>query len=270
MGIPVVSTLHTIGTEPRFFGPKTDRAETLSLRYGVSKLIACGPAVAEAFQLKLKKKSIQVIPNATVLTTLNLAQEERIKVRSEIMGNPERTMIISVGRLVVPKAFHDLLNAFAIVHLQQPEAFLVIVGAGELYSQLANQIKDLNLTGHAALLGSRNDVPRLLASSDVFVLSSQWEGLPVVILEAMGAALPIIATNVGDVAWAIGPAGLIVPPSQPDMLANAMLNLLGEPALQHTLGEGGRARAEDLFGAKRWFDQIFVVYRDLLASRTWR
>jgi glycosyltransferase involved in cell wall biosynthesis len=264
VGIPVVTTLHTIGTEPRFFGPKTDKAETISLRYGADKIIACGPAVSRAFGPKLGNKNIYVIPNATRLSGVALSQDERLGVRAQFMDDPNHQLIISIGRLVSPKSFHDLLNSFAIIHAAYPEAFLAIAGDGELYSELADQIKNLGLTDHARLLGPRSDVPQLLASSDIFVLSSQWEGLPVVILEAMAAGMPIVATDVGDVAWAIGAAGVIVPPSDPEMFAKAVVDLLKAPYQQQTLGRAGRLRVEDEFSATIWFEKILDIYNELL------
>lgn len=263
-GIPVVTTLHTNGIEPQSRNSKTVQAEKLALRYGVDRIIACGPAVAESFRPSLGNKAMQVIPNATTKPLPALPLAERLALRAQITGDSARPLIISAGRLIPPKAFHDLLSAFAtIVHRTDLKAFLAIAGSGELHDQLAKQIADLNLTDHAKLLGMREDMSGLLAASDIFVLSSHWEALPLVVLEAMGAGLPVVATNVGDIAWAVGMAGVIVPPRQPEVLADAIGALLREPERWQALGRAGQARIEDRFSAASWFEEIYAVYLQL-------
>ena len=86
-----------------------------------------------------------------------------------------------------------------------------------MHEQLNEQIKKAGLSGHATLLGIRNDVPKLLAASDIYINSSYWEGLPVSVLEAMAAGLPVIATGVGDTPRVVVPgAGILVEPNSPD------------------------------------------------------
>jgi len=266
-GIPIVATLHSTGIDERFRAPRTDQAETFALRYLVNKIIACGPAVARHYQTTIKDEPVLVIPNA-VEEVPQISSSERDALRKQIIGSLDRSVIIiSVGRLVIHKGFEDLLDAFSIVHSSHPTAFLAIVGngnSGNFKDVLEQKIRDLGLSEHVKLLGWRTDVPSLLLASDMFVLASHWEGLPIAVLEAMTAGVPILATDVGDNAWAIDSTGVTVPPHQPKMLAGAMAELLDDPVRCKTLGQTAQARIEENFNPSIWFDKIISVYQTIL------
>jgi glycosyltransferase involved in cell wall biosynthesis len=263
--IPIVATLHSTGIDERFRAPRTEKAEKFALRHLVNKIIACGPAVARHYQSNIKDEPVLVIPNA-VEDAPQISFSERDDLRKQIVGDSDRPIIISVGRLVRLKGFEDLLDAFYILHSFHPDAFLAIVGGGgNIKNVLDQKIKVLNLAGHVGLLGWRTDVPELLLASDMFVLASHWEGLPIAILEAMAAGLPVLATDVGDNAWAIDLAGITVPPRQPEMLADAMKELLDDPARRRILGQVAKARIGDVFNPSIWFDKTISVYQKLLS-----
>lgn len=263
---PVVATLHSIGIDQRFRAPRTELAEKFALRYLVHKIIACGPAVARHYEKNNTNKPITVIPNA-VDDGPQITPSERDALRKQIAGESDCPIIISVGRLIVEKGFEDLLNAFSVVHASHPSAFLAIVGSdttGDYKDVLEQKIKDLCLSDHVKLLGWRTDVPSLLLASDIFVLASHWEGLPIAVLEAMTAGLPVVATDVSDNAWAIDSAGVTVPPRQPEMLADAMAKLLDEPGRCKALGKAAQVRIKQNFSPAIWFDKIITVYQSLL------
>lgn len=264
--IPVVATLHATGIDERFRAPRTELVEKFALRHLVHKVIACGPSVARYYQTIIRDLPVLVIPNA-VGDAPQISSSERDALRKEIVGDSDRSIIISVGRLVVRKGFEDLLDAFSILHSSHPDAFLAIVGNSndEIFINILEQkIKDLNLSDHVRLLGWRTDVPKLLLSSDLFVLASHFEGLPIAILEAMAIGLPVLATDVSDNAWAIDLAGVTVPPRQPEMLAGAMAELLDDPNRRRTLGLAAQARVKENFNSSIWFDKIISVYQSLL------
>jgi glycosyltransferase involved in cell wall biosynthesis len=157
-----------------------------------------------------------------------------------------------------------LLEAFAEVHTHTPEAFLAIAGAGELQGELNARLERLGLTGHARFLGGRGDVPQLLRASDVFVSSSLWEGLPVAVLEAMAAGLPIVATHVGEVPLTVVEGtGLLTPPAQPQPLAAALQSLLADPARREAMGRAALAHVERHHSPASWLDQHLALYRTL-------
>lgn len=265
-GVPVVATLHSIGTDPRHYHPAKDRLETWALRFNDKRVIAVGRAAAEAYRPRLGGKPIHLIPNA-VAPVPPLPPAERAALRAEIAGDPARPLLISVGRLTPPKAFDVLLSAFALVRSQKPEARLIIVGGGSLYGDLASQIRTLGLEGSATLLGERDDIPRLLAASDMFVSSSVREGLPLAILEAMTAGLPVVATRVGDVPEAVvAGMGALAPPGQPAALADAIVSLLDHPKQMRAAGEAAQAHACRNYSTSQWFEQQLAVYQEICAT----
>jgi glycosyltransferase involved in cell wall biosynthesis len=112
-------------------------------------------------------------------------------------------------------------------------------------------------------------VAALLAAADIFALSSTSEGLPMTLLEAMAAGLPVVASAVGDVPEAVanGETGLLVPPADPDALAHSLRTVLADASLRRRLGAAGRERALALFDLPRFHDAHLRVYRDALARR---
>jgi len=172
--------------------------------------------------------------------------------------------VLTVARLDPQKGLHDLVAAAALV----PEARVMVVGEGPERPALETEIARLGLGDRVHLLGFRSDVPDLLAASDLFVLPSLFEGLPLSILEAMAAGKPVVATAIGgnDEAVVDGATGLLVPPGDPQALADAIRALLRDPERRRRLGEAGRRRAEAEFSATAMVRRIAAIYDELLAA----
>lgn len=138
--------------------------------------------------------------------------------------------LIIVGRLEEQKGHATLLAALPEVLQHYPETTLTIVGVGSLQTDLITQSRALGIEQSVHFLGGRNDVPQLLRQSDLFISSSNWEGFPTVILEAMAAGLPVVATDVGGSCELVrtGETGYLVPPRDPAALASAILHLWQE------------------------------------------
>lgn len=172
----------------------------------------------------------------------------------------------TVGRMVPAKAHADLLEAFALLRQRLPAAQLRIAGGGPLMEQIQSQAARLGLGSSVSLEGATRDVASFLGQLDVFVLSSISEGLPLVILEAMAAALPIVSTRVGgvpevapenDVAWYGEPA-------QPATLAEAMYQAATCSDLP-ARGARARARAQERYGLELMQKQYESLFQRLLA-----
>jgi glycosyltransferase involved in cell wall biosynthesis len=265
-GTPVVATLHNT-ERGSGVGPALQAAERWMLRRVAKRVIAVGWETARTQRDALGGRAIDVIPNAVGEPRV-LCARERAETRREL-GVPEGApLLISVGRLVPQKAILDLLRAFAQLPERDPAPHLRIVGHGLLEEDLAREIPRLGLSDRVQLLGLRSDVPRLLASSDLYVSSSHWEGLPVAMLEAMAAGLPVVATRVGDAPRALGvDSGVLVAPRDPGALARAIADLLADPIRLRELGAAGRTRARAKFGARAWAERHLALYAQVVGRR---
>jgi len=189
----------------------------------------------------IREDRLVVVPNILPVTVARAPDADtRRHIRTEIGVEDGAFLWMAVGNLLPPKDHAGLLAAVA----QLPgNSFLAIAGEGPLHSELEERLATLGLTDRVVLLGLRNDVPRLLAAADGFVLSSAWEGLPNVVMEAQAAGLPVVATRVGGVPELVeeGTSGYLVPPRTPDVLADAMARLAAlPPAERERMGRAGR------------------------------
>ena len=181
------------------------------------------------------------------------------------LGLPlDAPVIGSVTRLSPQKSPLDLVDAFAHVHQQRPDARLVVVGDGPLRPQVEQRLAELRIANKVILTGLRRDIPELMAAFDIFVLSSLWEGLPRVLPQAMASGLPIVCTEADGTAEAVvdGENGFLTPRGQPEALADRILTLLADEPLRRRMGENGRSRAPD-FGAVKMVQDIDTLYRSL-------
>jgi len=158
---------------------------------------------------------------------------------------PRGPMVLAVGRLAAQKGFGTLIEAAARWRDIRPEPVLVIAGEGPLEAELKEQAAALGLT--VEFTGLRSDVPALLAAAAVFVLPSAWEGQPLVLQEALRAGVPIVATRVGGTPALVGEdAALLIPPGDPERLADAVRAVLTDPALAARLRAAAADRAHGL------------------------
>jgi glycosyltransferase involved in cell wall biosynthesis len=178
-----------------------------------------------------------------------------------------RPRLVTVGRLQEPKDALTLVRALAALRGRPFEA--VLVGDGPDRPAVEEEVRRLGLESAVQLLGERDDVPELLGTADVFVLSSYSEGLPLSILEAMAAGLPVVASNVGGVSELVadGDTGLLVPPGDAQSLAAAIERLLEDPALCRRFGEAGRIRVAEYFDLAAVQQAHLDLYRRVLARR---
>jgi glycosyltransferase involved in cell wall biosynthesis len=173
--------------------------------------------------------------------------------------------LVSVGRLKAPKDFVTLVKALAQL---EPGSFRgLVVGDGPDRALIETEIGGLGLSDLVELCGERDDVHELLALADVFVLSTRSEGLPLSILEAMAAGLPVVASAVGGVPELVvdGETGLLVPPDDVAALAAALERLVREPERRRRMGDAGRHRAEAHFDLPAFHRAHLDLYASELA-----
>ena len=163
------------------------------------------------------------------------------RTRRELGVGAGEFLWLAAGRLAPAKDYPGLLRAFAALAGRR-QARLLIAGDGPLRGELAGRIDALGLVGRVRLLGLRDDLPELYRACDALVLSSAWEGMPNVVLEAMASARPVVATAVGAVPEMVahGETGFVVPPGDHAALAGAMERMMDlAPAERRALGEAG-------------------------------
>jgi glycosyltransferase involved in cell wall biosynthesis len=181
-------------------------------------------------------------------------------------ADPGRPTVLAVGRLTAQKGFGTLLEAAASWRDMRPQPGLVIVGEGPLASGLKNQAVRLGLD--ARFPGHRDDVPALLASAAVFVLPSAWEGQPLILQEALRAAVPIVATRVGGTPELTGEdAALLVPPGNVARLADAVRAVLTDQALAARLRQAAADRARALPGEDDAVTVALAEYDQVIRTR---
>jgi len=161
--------------------------------------------------------------------------------------------VLYVGLLTPRKGVLDLIEASRTLREEGVEHELLLLGGTPDEGPAAAQPVLEAARGHATLLGTRppSEMPDAYASADVFCLPSWWEAMPLSVLEAMAASLPVVATDVGDVRRLVlhGESGFVVPPRSPQALADALRVLLLDPDLRRRAGEAGRRRADQHFSS---------------------
>jgi glycosyltransferase involved in cell wall biosynthesis len=179
-----------------------------------------------------------------------------------------RPLLVSVGRLKAPKDFITLVRALALLPAGSFDA--VIVGDGPDRPAVEAELRLLGIEDRVRLAGKRDDVQALLADADLFVLSSLSEGLPVSVLEAMAAELPVVASRVGGVPELVvdGENGFLVPPGDPKELAAALKQLVDDDDLRRRLGAVGRVRAETRFNLNGFRRAHLELYAAELTRRS--
>jgi glycosyltransferase involved in cell wall biosynthesis len=209
---------------------------------------------------------LQVVPNGLDPSIFRRAATERHRVRADLDVGPSTFVWLTVARLEPQKDLPTLLKAFSRYRQERrgrPDAVLWIAGGGRLLAELDAQASDLGLGAAVRFLGIRNDVPELLAACDALVQSSAWEGLPNVVMEAMAAGRPVVATRVGGTAELVddGQTGLLVQPQDPIALASGMVRLASLPPEERTAyGERGRA----FVAQHHTFDTVAAAWLALL------
>jgi glycosyltransferase involved in cell wall biosynthesis len=181
------------------------------------------------------------------------------------IGAGGRPVVLAVGRLTEQKGFDVLVAAAARWREVQPAPRTVIAGDGPMFVQLAAQIRQSG--ADVLLLGAREDVPALLATADVFVLSSRWEARALVLQEAMRAGRAIVATAAGGTPGLTGnDAAVLVPAGDDAALAAAVLAVLADPSVAAGLGLAARARAATFPSPEDAVRQALALYRSLAVT----
>jgi glycosyltransferase involved in cell wall biosynthesis len=229
---------------------------------GTAKLICVSEhdrKLAEAFRIAPPRKLV-VIRNGVPAEPFMLATGAVVRDELRLGEVPVLTM---VGRLSPPKDAQTVIAA--IRHLGQ-KVKLVIVGDGEQRETIQKEISKQGLEDCVLLTGERNDIPEILAATDIFILSSFWEGLPRSIIEAMMAGLPVVASRVGGVPELVqeGENGFLFAPGDAESCAEKIQRLLNDTGLRERMGRVSRQKALQEFSLDRMLEETRRVYEAVL------
>lgn len=230
-------------------------------------------AVSENVRTSIRYPSplrfLSMPPVETLYHGLDLSALDRWRmtdgVRTELGVAQDAPVFGTVANFRPQKAHADLIRAALRVREAVPTARLVLVGQGPKEPDVRRQVRELGLQDMVVFAGQRDDAPRVAGAFDVFVLPSRYEGLAIALLEAMALGRPPVVTAVGGLSELVenGANGLIVPPSDPDALAQAIVLLLHDADLRSRLGEAARQRAAQ-FDIRKAVSRVGQVYEELL------
>jgi glycosyltransferase involved in cell wall biosynthesis len=186
--------------------------------------------------------------------------------RAELGLPPSARLIGSVCRLVPQKGLMYALSAFGALAEEFPDLHYAIAGDGPLRGELEAQAKSLGVSERVHFLGWRADAPAVMRNFEVFVAPSLWEGFGLVFLEAMAGAVPILASNISAIPEIVenGTTAFTVPPSDANVLAEALRKLLHDPLLAQQMGSAGRARLETVFSEEAMIEKTAALYKSLM------
>ncbi len=220
-------------------------------------------AISEEVERSIKRlygrDARALIPNGIPLADYRFDGEARRHWRAQEGFAEDALLYLSVGRLMRQKNPQMLLDAFA--SLADRRTHLLFAGLGDMRSQLESRARAAQVQDRVHFLGERNDIAQSMAAADVFTLSSDWEGNPLSVMEAMASGLPVIATSVGGVPELVGRDGILVSPGDCIQFAAAMRRLLEHPELRTALGSAARVRAHRRFGAEHMVEAYERLYQ---------
>lgn len=229
-------------------------------------IVANSNAVRDSLveDVRIKPDKIRVVYNGIDLRRFDDTADDQ-KVREQLSLSEEKVTVVTVTRLHPEKNPSDFIRAASIVKRKHGNVQFLVVGDGRLMGELKSMSSELGISDDVIFAGEREDVPGLLKASDIFVLTSLWEGLPVSVLEAMASSLPVVATDVGGTREVIdnGVTGILVPRENPEELAAAIGTLIENPERRKQMGFRGRERVEEYFTLKGMIENIEGLYEHL-------
>ena len=225
------------------------RIEKISARWKdtIICLFPNDEGLARSLNIK-PRKEILTIPNGINVDEFEKELLSRITAREKISVDTSSLLIGTVANAYPPKNLLWYLDVCKNITEHNPNIKFAIIGSGPQFEELKRKHETLNLNDRVILTGRRMDAAHLYKAFDIFVLPSSKEGMPITLMEAMVAHVPIIATNVGACPWMLKDAGLIVESNNQNQMSEAILKLADNPELRHNLSEKAYTQVKEKFG----------------------
>jgi glycosyltransferase involved in cell wall biosynthesis len=216
----------------------------------------------------IDKRMVHVIPDGIDFAPYE-DKSSKDYLRQELSFAPDDFLVGIVAQLTDDKGHKYLIKASQYLREHTPKIKIIIVGEGPMRLELNKQVKEVQGEDMVFFLGFREDIPQILNSLDVFVLSSDHEGLGSIIMDAMACRLPVVATRVGGIPELVDhqKTGLLVPPQRPKSLANAILKVYGDKKLAQRLGQQGYENVHAKFSAESMALRAIELYESLAKNK---
>jgi glycosyltransferase involved in cell wall biosynthesis len=268
LGIPSVSTLHTLGASQKRREYWHNQVEWTSLRYFCSRIISVSESTRQ-HHIKhgnISDKKILTIYNGINLSNFNQTDKfSRENAITSLNIPKDAVVLITVAVLREPKGIQYMIEAMPKILASAPNAHYLIVGDGEYGQKLKELSLSLNMEKHITFTGQRTDIANILLTGDIFVLPTLIDALPTVLIEAMAARKPLIASNVGGVPEIIANEknGILVEPENPQQLAESCLRLIMHKQEREAMAEAGLKIAYEKFNIVKQIEAISNLYEEL-------
>jgi glycosyltransferase involved in cell wall biosynthesis len=270
VGIPTVSTLHNFDDPPR----DSLYYWRLKLRWWIlnrfcDRVIAVSEGTRQHHMRVggLAPEKVVTMYNGIDLSRFTRPIQADLQAGRQALGiPPDAPILITVAVLRSAKGIQYMIEALPTILETVPETRYLVVGSGEHENSLKELARSSGVADRVIFTGTRNDVPDLLALSDLFVLPTLDEALPTVLAEAMAAQKPIVASRVGGVPEMVEPGhnGLLVPPADPASLADGCIKILMNTDRAQAMGDAGRSIVEKQFNIRQQSQQLSDLYQELL------
>ncbi|ADQ13554.1 glycosyltransferase [Halanaerobium hydrogeniformans] len=264
----IISTIHNsvFGGKLREISLKfTDKFSSLNT-------IISDKAASNAIKMNITNKDkLKVIYNGVDVEVFEDYSQmaERKKIIKELNLENDIPILLSVGNLSKQKGYPVLFKALEKLKDKNKSFYLLIAGKGKLENQLKELVKKYDMKNEIYFLGTRRDIPQLMAAADFFVMSSHWEGLPVVLLEAMASGLPVIYTNVGGVGQVIDSNfGYLVTPDDENELADKIIEMINlSDSERNKMGEYARGKVKREYSIDNMVENFVKLYDELMQRK---
>lgn len=267
----VPAMLHTVHNTAENEVDKAGRlVHRLAFKHGVTP-VAIAHEVARSLTNVYGVHEFPLITNGIPVEPFSKPKVSRDAWRGREGFEQEDVLFVCVARLSPQKTHSLLLEAFRRgPGLSDSRARLLLVGVGELHDKLQAEARHLGLGDRVSFMGIRTDIPEVLNAADVFVLSSNWEGNPLSVMEAMAAGKPVISTAVGGVPELVeeGKSGFLVKRGNATALAQAMNLLLKDRKLRQTMGKAASKRAIEHFDLRAMTEAYVSLYETMLSKKS--
>jgi glycosyltransferase EpsF len=273
--VPVITSFHSTGFQPQAM-PKIpllfklrELYGNLSFRYAVrnSTLVTgCSKTVLNKIDnlYKIPTGRGKVIYYGVALGRVG-DENEKISFKKEFGISEDKIIITHVGSMRPPKNHQGIIRVAEKVVAADSRAHFILIGRGNLKPIIEEMIRAKQLENHFTLLGYVEDLERVLRCSDIFFFPSLWEGLPLSVLEAMAAGLPVVASDIDQIKEEVteGVTGILCPVQEEQEMAVQLLDLMNNPEKRRWLGENGRQKVASEFSLDHAAEELWKTYESI-------